>query len=110
LRSWDGLPQQRRAAPSVARQTQPARRRRGAEGEFDLESSGRKQGAETLRPFDQRYALGEGILDVELDRLLRVAQAVEIEMPYPPAGALVDLHQGEGRARHLPFPDEGAGE
>src|ERR1700739_59309 len=72
-----------------------------AEQEFDLEAAARQQRAKTLGPFDQRDCLAEGVLDAELPGLLRRFQAVKVEMPDRRLTNLVDLHQCEGRARHL---------
>src|ERR1700752_1341699 len=72
-----------------------------AEQEFDLEAASRQQRAKTLGPFDQRDSLAEGVLDAELPGFLRRFQAVKVEMPDRRLTKLVDLHQCEGRARHL---------
>lgn len=54
-----------------------------------------------VRPFDQRHALGHGVLDAKLESVLRFFQTVEIEMPDVEIDCLVGLHQGEGWAWHF---------
>ncbi len=70
-----------------------------------------KQGAQARGPFDERDALGEGVFDIQFDRLIGLLQTIEIEMPdAPTAGLLIHLHQGECGARHIFLADEGASE
>ena len=85
-RSRRDLRQQPRPAPA-AFETDLARGRPVGEIQRDLQPVRRQQRPQPLRPFDQGDALGEGILDIELDGLLGVLQAVEVEMPDPAMGA-----------------------
>ena len=55
-----------------------------------------------LRPFDQRDAVGERLLDAELPGFLGRSQPDRGRNARPPAAvAVIDLDQREGRARHL---------
>lgn len=69
--------------------------------QYHIESVGGQQAAEPVRPFDQRYALGECILDTEFQGIFRCVKTKQVEMPdrrIPRGGGFVDLHQREGRA------------
>src|SRR3546814_16090812 len=63
---------------------------------------GRQQGTETLRPLDEGDAAGQGLREAGLLDFGSAVEAVEIEVPDRRRAALVDLHEREGRARHLP--------
>src|SRR3546814_7991776 len=62
---------------------------------------GRQQGTEKLRPLDEGDAAGQGLREAELLDFGSAVEAVEIEVPDRRRAALVDLHEREGRARHL---------
>jgi cysteine desulfurase/selenocysteine lyase len=87
---------------------------RGALRKSHVEPVGRQQGAEAIRPFDQRDAVGEGVFNAEFQGFIRTLEAVEVEMENRDRPVLVGLEQGKGRAgdffiataRHT---DEGAG-
>ena len=84
-----------------------------AEEKRDLEAALRQQRAEPLGPLDQRDPLAEGVLDAELPSFFRGFEAVEVDMPDRRLGQFIDLHEGEGWARHLLLAtaraDKGAG-
>lgn len=74
----------------------------------------RHQRAQALRPFDERNAVGEGVLDTQLISVLRLLEPIKIEMPYRDSGnGVVNFDQGEGWAWDLPGTakraDEGTG-
>src|SRR5580704_15609859 len=71
--------------------------------------SRRQQRAKALWPFDERNAFGEGVLDPELIRVLRLFEPIQVEMPYRRSGKrLVNLDQSKGRAGHFASSDPGA--
>ena len=75
--------------------------------EGDVEPPVGQEASQPLRPLHQRHALAERLFQPELHRLLRRGEPVAVEMPDRRDGALIDLHQGEGRARHPLGPEPG---
>src|SRR5690606_41276298 len=65
-----------------------------------------------LRPLDQAQGIAlEIVADAEKLQLLRVGQAVQVEVEHPYSPQLIGLDQGEGRALHraaMPQPAQDA--
>src|SRR5262245_23179580 len=73
----------------------------GRKRERNVEPIGRQKAIRAVRPFEQHHrALGQ-VVEAELGELRRSRQAVEVGMDQWKLWQLVDLHQREGRARHL---------
>ena len=98
----------------MAGQPHLAGRHGGAVGEGDVEALRGQVGAEAFRPFDQRDALGEGVLCAQFEGVAGVGEAKEVKMIDRAVRDLIDLDQGEGRARHFLAAttgvDEGGGQ
>src|SRR6266481_7697633 len=106
------------ASPQPARRTKSARSRSRSEaakagfslqigapavafhGQRYREPLARQQRAEPFRPFDKCRAVGARLFPAQFEHLLRLLQAVEVEMPEDAHRRVVDLDQGEGRAGH----------
>ncbi len=81
-RSWRDDPFQARAPRPASAASRAARRSGAVPGRsVDIETLARQQRPQPLRPFDERDAAAQGLLDAELVDLLRLGQAIEIEMP-----------------------------
>src|SRR4029079_5834218 len=57
--------------------------------------------AQPIRPFHQHNAVRARLIETELDGLLRLLQAIKIEMPDRTLICFISLHQCKSRARHF---------
>ena len=73
----------------------------GCERERDVEAVGRQKAGRAVRPFDQHHGAFRQVVEAELGKLCRTRQPVEVGMHQRKLRQVVDLHQREGRARHL---------
>ena len=73
----------------------------GREVEADVEMLGLEPILGALRPFDERDGILGHLVPAELHQLVAAREAVEIRMDDGRARTVIDLHQGEGRARDL---------
>ena len=78
----------------------PCRCRIG-EAETNIEPVGWQIWAEPFRPFDQRHAGGERILNIQFQRVLRRFEAIKVEVPQVEFRQFVNLHKGKCRTRDL---------
>src|SRR5262249_45121829 len=85
----------------AARQNGAPRLRSRRKQDGDLEPPAWQERTQPLGPFDQRNAVAERLLDTELPGLLRMIQAIKVEVPDRRAIGGVHLHESEGWARHL---------
>jgi hypothetical protein len=86
------------------------------ERERDVEPVRRQEAGRAIRPFHHRHGAFGQVVEAELLQFARRVEPVEVGMHHREARQFVDLHQREGRARHLyhgiagEMADHGTGE
>ena len=76
-------------------------RSRRVDIESDIKPIGGKSRSGAIRPFDQDQSVVGRFLPTQLDQLVGRFDAIEIGMDDGKFRPIIDLHQGEGRARHF---------
>ena len=88
----------------------------GRQRERDVEPVRRQEAGGAVRPLHHHHGAFGQVVEAELLQLARRVEPVKVGMHHRKARQLVDLHQREGRARHLnvrvagEMADHGAGE
>ena len=71
------------------------------ETNIDFKPVGWQRFGDPLRPFDDGDRVGDRFIPAEIVEFARAAQPIEVGVDHGATRRIVDLHQGEGRARRL---------
>src|SRR5256885_1476031 len=96
-RPLDIVPHTRDARSPASVAGHPGGAARAGHGQLDLEPARRQVAPKALRPFDQQDPAAQCVLQSQLDDVVRLFQAIEIEVPNVGRVGLVSLNQRERR-------------